>query len=121
MHEILGRSSGNVAEVRFGESIDAADLAALGDELGALIERHGKRRLLWDLSAVREGDASVIFEPGVLEVGDAGRVERVALVVGADVPGLPAQPAGPLPPFDAAQVEVFAAEARDAAMDWLVA
>lgn len=121
MHEILGRSSGNVAEVRFGESIDAADLAALGDELAALIERHGKRRLLWDLSALREGDASVIFEPGVLEVPGADRIDRVALVVGADVPGLAARPSGPIPPFDDAEVEVFAAESRHAAMDWLVA
>ena len=121
MHQILGRTSGNVAEIRFGESVDAADLAALGEELDALIERHGKSRLLWDLSDLREGDASVIFERGVLEIPHSDRVERVALVVGPDVPGLPARPSGPVPPFDDAEVEVFAKEARSAAMDWLVA
>jgi hypothetical protein len=41
MHRILGRSSGNVAEVHFGASLDAADLGSLGDELEALIGRHG--------------------------------------------------------------------------------
>jgi pimeloyl-ACP methyl ester carboxylesterase len=63
----------------------------------------------------------VIFEPGVLEVAHPERVERVALVVGPDVPGLPARPEGPVPPFDQAEVQVFASEARHAAMDWLVA
>lgn len=120
MHRILGRSSGDIAEIRFGRSVDAQDLAVLGEELEALIERHGKSRLLWDLSALREGDAGLLFEAGVVEVPHAERVERVALVTGPEVPGVAARPEGPMPPFDGAELRVFAAEGRTAAMDWLV-
>lgn len=121
MHEILGRTSGNVAEVRFDESIDAADMAALSREIDALIERHGKSRLLWDLSALREGDARVLFEPGTLEVPNAAKVERVALIVSEETPGLSSPPSGPLPCFESAETGIFSADKRSTAMDWLAA
>lgn len=121
MHEILGRSAGNVAEVRFRESIDTADIATLNRELDALIERYGKSRLLWDLSEIREGDASMLFQPGTLEIPHAGNVERVALIVGPEISGLSSRPSGPLPGFEAAETGVFTTDTRSKAMDWLTA
>lgn len=121
MHEILGRSAGNVAEVRFRESIDTADIATLNRELDALIERYGKSRLLWDLSEIREGDASMLFQPGTLEIPNAGNVERVALIVGPEISGLSSRPSGSLPGFEAAETGVFTTDTRSKAMDWLTA
>jgi hypothetical protein len=116
MHRILGRTSGNIAEIEMSGALTPEDYASLVDEMESLIADHGKTRILFDLSDLEASDFEALWDEATFDVAHAGEIHRIALV---GEPEWKDWTQRVMPPFEEAEIAYFPPDALEKAMDWL--